>query len=248
MQTVNIFPDWDEATTAFYANLDGEKDPKITEAFEDRLYASGFHVPLDADGRPRCANDPKLGVLMTVYSTRSEMLKAHKPGSRSEFWPLPTIAMALEHYNKLAGLCVNLHGVRLLVMRWQLDKITTRIGGSSGSGINPRKTHTTVEKPLFPPPYGLGPVVAYALRGGYDVRSVYYMSSSIDDGKTSVPFIAADFDGPTEPVYAAIAGAFTQVVGNDAKVIVAKAGGEDLDLARALGRLLYSRAGDYVCP
>jgi hypothetical protein len=243
------FENWDEETAAFLANRrseGGAGDPKVTEAYEDKLYASGFHVAFTADGHPHVTRDPKLGILMMAFSSRREMLKVFKPGNRSVFWRFPAIATAFAHYKQLSGLCVNSHGVRLLMMRRQIDTLGERKGGTIGVNIDPRRAPFAIARARSVPP-GLGQAVADALRYEYDVRSAYYMRCSVD-GKEYLPFIAADFDGPEESVYAAINMAFKRIMGGDAHAVISKADGGGLDQAQTVGELIYSRDDAYVCP
>lgn len=243
------FENWDEETAAFLANRKiegGANDPKITEAYEDKLYSSGFHVAFTADGHPHVTRDPKLGILMMAFSSRREMLKVFKPGNRSVFWRFPAIATAFAHYKQLSGLCVNSHGVRLLMMRRQIDTLGERKGGTIGVNIDPRKAPFAIARARSVPP-GLGQAVADALRYEYDVRSAYYMRCSVD-GEEYLPFIAADFDGPEESVYAAINMAFKRIMGGDAHAVISKADGGGLDQAQTVGELIYSRDDAYVCP
>jgi hypothetical protein len=134
------FEGWDEAAMAFYINLNSAKDMKVVEAFEDRLCGAGFHVPLDGNGQPWCVQDPRLGALMPVFSTRREMLKMFKPGAKSAFWSFLAVALALARYGQLNGLCVNMCGIHLTVTRRRLGAIIARNGGQPGDRVGPRRT------------------------------------------------------------------------------------------------------------
>jgi hypothetical protein len=95
-------------------------------------------------------------------------------------------------------------------------------------------------------PPGLGRAVAAALRPEHDARAVYYLLAKINDAKP-VPFIAADFGGYDKRVCAAIAGAAGRIMGERGKgFVVARAAGSDLERARIIGELIYSRDEGYI--
>jgi hypothetical protein len=139
-----LFENWDAEVRAFRANFDGTEDREITAAFESKLCAAHFYMPLDAKKNPKAVDYPEIGPLLPVFTDWSKLAEIFKPGIRVMLWPFAAIYAVVARYTLFGGVVINPGNNNLIIARRQLDRIHRRTAG--GSGAHPGLAQTRIPR------------------------------------------------------------------------------------------------------
>jgi hypothetical protein len=235
------FADWDSFVTRLRAVVGGEDGGAAAvamAAFEAKLHASGYHVPLGSDLMPMAIDHKELGTHMPIFTDRHEMLKVFRPGVRAQVHPLPAIYAMLLRWERYSGAVINIKGNCMAIAREWMGEIDRRI-----SGLALRRARDglcRITAPQSVPP-GLAGDLEAALAHYPGVYAVFYLSAQTT-AAVKLPLAAIVCGGYEDAALSAIAEAMRRSHGGE-KFLMAKANAELLRIAGSLAAPVYARAG-----
>ncbi|MDR1299139.1 MAG: SseB family protein [Oscillospiraceae bacterium] len=240
------FADWDSDVTRLrdvVGGADGAAAAVAMAAFETKLYASCYHVPLDNKREPMAINHKSLGMHLPIFTDRREMLKVFGRGVHVEVHPLPAIYAMLLRRDRYSGAAINIKGNCMAVAREWMGAIDRRMSGMELK----RETDgfCRIMAPQSVPP-GLAGDLEKALASHPGVRAVFYLSAQTT-AAVKLPLAAIVCGGREDAALHALAEAMRRSHG-DEKFLMAKANAELLRIAGSLALPLYARGGSGVPP
>jgi hypothetical protein len=240
-----LFERWDVEIQAFRAHLNEAEVSEtaasdFTAAFESKIYAAHYYVPLDTEKNPKVIDHLELGALLPVFTDWSELAKLFKPGARVTVWPFSAVYAAIARYTEFSGVVINPGGRNLVASRRQLDRIFCRATGRNGvySRLAQMKDITAAEQI----PRDLAANLAESLRRRPEVRAVYYLSVKTDD-MPPVPLLAVDCACPEHLAFPAVESAMRKSTASSLLFSITKADAGLLKRAGALTQPVYIRDG-----